>query len=215
MSGFPITPDRSASGPDDPGGGIPRQSATETEQEPEGVRLTDNRKLDPETLQARPTSEQPTSQDDGETGEADANNRFVEDELIAELTADLQRVTAEYANYRKRVDRDRAGYAVVAKASVLSDMLPILDDLGRAQEHGELDGGFKAVGDSIVGIVQKNGVEEFGAVGEAFDPNRHEAMTSDTSAEVTEPTVTLVYQVGYRMKDKILRHARVGVTDVG
>ncbi|MCH9816031.1 MAG: nucleotide exchange factor GrpE [Actinomycetia bacterium] len=208
MSGFPNDPTRPASGPDESGTGIPTQSDPESEVEG-GVRFTDNRKLDPETLQARPQADQgPDAEVEGVSEDAEQP-----DTRIAELTADLQRVTAEYANYRKRVDRDRSVQAAVAKASVLTDLLPILDDLGRAQEHGELDGGFKAVGDAINGLAEKNGVEAFGVVGEPFDPNVHDAMTSDTSPEVTEPTVTMVYQVGYRVKDRILRHARVGVTD--
>src|SRR5690606_28279227 len=95
---------------------------------------------------------------------------------VAERTADLQRVTAEYANYRRRVDRDREGVVTAARTQFVGDMLTILDDLERAEAHGDLTGAFKAVGDKIVAVVQKLGLEAFGHEGEPFDPSVHEAV---------------------------------------
>ena len=132
---------------------------------------------------------------------------------VTSLTADLQRLQAEYANYRKRVDRDRASAAEYSVASVLSEFLPVLDDLDRAEQHGELSGGFKAVADRINAITAKLGLEKFGEVGAAFDPAIHEALVHNTSADVSETTATEILQPGYKYKERIIRAARVAVTD--
>lgn len=132
---------------------------------------------------------------------------------LAERTADLQRLQAEYANYRKRVDRDREQVVVGAKASVVNDLLPLLDDLERAEQHGDLTGAFKAVGEKLVGSLQRSGLESFGAEGEPFDPSVHEAVQHSTSPDVSEPTVTMVMRRGYRFGERVLRPAMVGVTD--
>ena len=108
----------------------------------------------------------------------------------AERTADLQRVTAEYANYRKRVDRDRESVIAAAKASVIMELLTVLDDLDRARAHGDLVGSFGTVADKLTGALSKLGLEPLGAVGDPFDPAVHEAVQFGTSTEVTEPTVT-------------------------
>ena len=129
------------------------------------------------------------------------------------LKNDLQRLQAEYSNYRKRVDRDRALAADLATALFLTELLPILDDLDRAGQHGELVGGFKAVADRITATCEKLGLVKFGNPGEPFDPNIHEALTHNKSSDVTEPTATEVLQPGYKLKDKVLRPARVAVTD--
>lgn len=131
----------------------------------------------------------------------------------ASLKNDLQRLQAEYSNYRKRVDRDRALAADLATALFLTELLPILDDLDRAGQHGELVGGFKAVADRITATCEKLGLVKFGNPGEPFDPNIHEALTHNKSSDVTEPTATEVLQPGYKLKDKVLRPARVAVTD--
>jgi molecular chaperone GrpE len=131
----------------------------------------------------------------------------------ASLKNDLQRLQAEYSNYRKRVDRDRALAADLATALFLTELLPILDDLDRAGQHGELVGGFKAVADRITTICEKLGLVKFGNPGEPFDPNIHEALTHNKSSDVTEPTATEVLQPGYKLKDKVLRPARVAVTE--
>jgi molecular chaperone GrpE len=132
---------------------------------------------------------------------------------LAERTADLQRVTAEYANYRKRVDRDRLAVREQALANVLSALLPVLDDIGRAREHGELVGGFKSVADSLESAVTKLGLTSFGTEGEPFDPQVHEALTHSYSAEVAEPTCVQIMQPGYKVGERILRPARVAVAE--
>ena len=136
-----------------------------------------------------------------------------ETDPVASLTADLQRLQAEYANYRKRVERDRALASEVAVGAVLSELLAVLDDIDRADAHGELSGGFKAVADQIQGIAKRFGLEKFGEAGSAFDPTIHEALLHDTSADVALPTATKILQPGYKLKERILRPARVAVTD--
>jgi molecular chaperone GrpE len=136
-------------------------------------------------------------------------------EQLAERTADLQRVTAEYANYRKRVERDRQAVREQAVANVLSGLLPVLDDIGRAREHGELVGGFKSVAESLEAAVTKLGLDSFGENGEPFDPKVHEALMHSYSADVTEPTCVQVLQPGYRVGERILRPARVAVAEPG
>ena len=129
------------------------------------------------------------------------------------LTEDLQRLQADYSNYRKRVDRDRAVAYELAVASVLNELLPILDDLDRARTHGELEGGFKSVADQIENAVTKIGLVKFGEAGTPFDPQIHEALMHLTSTEVTEVTATEILQKGYKYKERVLRPARVTVTD--
>jgi molecular chaperone GrpE len=144
--------------------------------------------------------------------EALAEASAVVDEVGA-LTADLQRLQAEYANYRKRVDRDRESAAELTTALVVAQFLPVLDDIDRAAEHGELSGGFKAVADQLQTITSKLGLVKFEDVNVPFDPMIHEALMHDTSADVTETTATKVLQPGYKFKDKVIRPARVAVTD--
>lgn len=132
---------------------------------------------------------------------------------VAALTEDLQRLQAEYSNYKKRVDRDRLVASEIATAGALLEMLPILDDLDRAGEHGELTGGFKAIADQIQNVTKKLGLEKFGETPSLFDPNIHEALMHETSGAVTETTVTKILQYGYRYKERVLRPARVVVTD--
>jgi molecular chaperone GrpE len=134
---------------------------------------------------------------------------------LAERTADLQRVTAEYANYRKRVERDRAAVREQAVANVLSGLVPVLDDIGRAREHEELVGGFKSVAESLETAVTKLGLESFGEDGEPFDPKVHEALMHSYSPDVTEPTCIKILQPGYRVGERILRPARVEVAEPG
>jgi molecular chaperone GrpE len=134
---------------------------------------------------------------------------------LAERTADLQRLQAEYANYRKRVDRDRMAVREQALANVLHELLPVLDDIGRAREHGELTGGFKSVGESLEGLVAKLGLTSFGETGDPFDPTLHEALLHSYSADVTEPTAVQILQPGYRVGDRIIRPARVAVAEPG
>jgi molecular chaperone GrpE len=132
---------------------------------------------------------------------------------VATLTADLQRLQAEYANYRKRVDRDRASTTEFAFAAVLMEFLPVLDDLDRAAEHGELTGGFKAVADRITSAVEKLGLSKFAEANVPFNPEIHEALTHENSTEVTQPTASKILQPGYKYKERVIRPARVAVTD--
>ena len=132
---------------------------------------------------------------------------------VATLTSDLQRLQAEYANYRKRVERDRAVAHESAIGAVLTELLALLDDVDRAEQHGELSGGFKAVADQLNSITARIGLEKYGAAGEAFDPQIHEALMHEESAEVLVPTASKILQSGYKYKERILRPARVAVTD--
>ena len=132
---------------------------------------------------------------------------------VSALTADLQRLQAEYANYKKRVERDRSLAHELAISSVLIELLPVLDDIERAQSHGELTGGFKAVADQIATTTERIGLTKYGQEGDLFDPQIHEALLHDTSSNVTTSTATKILQPGYKYKERILRPARVGVTD--
>ena len=136
-----------------------------------------------------------------------------ETDPVSSLTADLQRLQAEYANYKKRVERDRSLAHELAVSSVMIELLPVLDDIERAESHGELTGGFKAVADHIASATERIGLSKYGTAGDAFDPQIHEALLHDTSADVTTSTATKILQPGYKFKDRILRPARVGVTD--
>ena len=134
------------------------------------------------------------------------------EQQLAERTADLQRVHAEYQNYRKRVERDRALSRAQGASSVLKSLLTVLDDIGRAEQHGELEGGFKAVADQLRQVVAAQGLEVFGAEGDEFDPRLHEALFQvGESADVTTTTVGTVVRTGYRVGEEILRDAQVGV----
>ena len=136
-----------------------------------------------------------------------------ETDPVAALTADLQRLQAEYANYRKRVERDRAVAHELAIGSVLTELLATLDDIDRASEHNELTGGFKAVADQLAAITTRIGLEKYGTAGDAFDPQIHEALLHDTSSEVAVSTASKILQPGYKYKERILRPARVAVTE--
>jgi len=134
---------------------------------------------------------------------------------LAERTADLQRLQAEYANYRKRVERDRLAVREQALASVLSELLPVLDDIGRAREHGELTGGFKSVAESLESAAAKLGLTAYGEAGDPFDPTLHDALMHSYSPDVIEPTCVQILQPGYKVGDRIVRPARVAVAEPG
>ena len=185
----------------------------------ERVVVRDRRRIDPVTGAVR------TPDGDGPSGAAPAAAPDVpaaDDSRVAELTAevaertaDLQRVSAEYANYRRRVDRDRETVLVNARAQFVGELLTVLDDVERAGAHGDLTGPFKSVADKLVSVVQKLGLEPFGSEGEPFEPSVHEAVQHEV-ADVTGPTVTVVSAVlrrGYRIGDRVLRPAMVTVTD--
>ena len=132
---------------------------------------------------------------------------------LEERTADLQRLTAEYANYRKRVERDREVAASNAKAMLVGQLLSVLDDIERADAHGDLTGTFKSVADKLAATLQRSGLTAFGEANEPFDPSVHEAVQHDTSPDVAGPTVSVVMRRGYRFGDRVVRAALVGVTD--
>jgi molecular chaperone GrpE len=132
---------------------------------------------------------------------------------LAERTADLQRLQAEYANYRKRVDRDRAAVREQAVAGTLAGLLPVLDAIDQAREHGELSGGFKSVADSLQAATARLGLVTYGEKGDPFDPKIHEALTSSYSSDVAEDTCVEILQPGYQVGERILRPARVAVAE--
>ncbi|MGA5816947.1 nucleotide exchange factor GrpE [Kitasatospora sp. NPDC094028] len=141
------------------------------------------------------------------------------DELAAakreatERTADLQRLQAEYQNYRKRVERDRLTVREIAVSNILESLIPVLDDIGRAREHGEVTGGFKSVAESLETVVAKLGLQQFGKEGEPFDPTMHEALMHSYSSDVTEDTCVQILQPGYRIGERIIRPAMVAVAE--
>ncbi|WP_432248602.1 nucleotide exchange factor GrpE [Streptomyces sanyensis] len=132
---------------------------------------------------------------------------------LGERTADLQRLQAEYQNYRRRVERDRVTVKEIATATLLTELLPVLDDIGRARDHGELVGGFKSVAESLETAVAKMGLQQFGKEGEPFDPTVHEALMHSYAPDVTETTCVAVLQPGYRIGERTIRPARVAVAE--
>jgi len=183
----------------------------------EGPVVRDKRRIDPTTGEVRPEAAAAAT---GPTPDDDEVERELADivagdlqKQVEERTADLQRLQAEFANYRRRVERDRQAVAEQALGSVMLGLLPVLDDIDRARSHGEVEGGFKLVADGLETTLTKLGLERFGDAGEPFDPTIHEALTHALSADVTEPVCAEVYQPGYRVGDRILRPARVAVAE--
>ncbi|GAA2441222.1 hypothetical protein GCM10010191_66730 [Actinomadura vinacea] len=190
-------------------------------EEREGPVIRDKRRIDPETGAVRdpagaqpapPQAPVPPAGAAPGGGGAPAADGALQTQL-AERTADLQRLKAEYDNYRKRVERDRVAVREQALANVLNELLPVLDDIGRARDHDELVGGFKSVGEALEAVTGKLGLVRYGEKGEPFDPTVHEALMHGYSAEVTETSVTDVLQPGYRIGERILRPARVAVAE--
>jgi molecular chaperone GrpE len=188
--------------------------------DPEGPVIRDKRRIDPETGEVRATAPgDPGAVASKNWAEEDSAAALVEGDLaaleaqLAERTSDVQRVQAEYANYRKRVDRDREQVRDLAVAAVLGELLTLLDDIDRAREHDELSGGFKSVAETLEATVTKLGLEKYGSAGEPFDPTVHEALTHTVDDSVTETTAVAVLQPGYRFAGRILRPARVAVAD--
>ena len=186
--------------------------------------IRDKRRIDPATGEVRPDAVPPAAPVTDPPAGGSGDELALEDELaqlvsddiqrmLDERTADLQRVQAEFTNYRRRVERDRQAVAEQALASVLLGLLPVLDDIDRARSHGELDGGFKLVADGLETTLAKLGLQRYGDAGEPFDPTVHEALTHGLSPEVTEPTCADILQPGYRVGERILRPARVAVLE--
>jgi len=176
--------------------------------------IRDKRRIDPSTGEVRPGVPEAPAPDPVEDELAEIVTSDFRS-LLDERTADLQRVQAEFTNYRRRVERDRQAVAEQALASVLIGLLPVLDDIDRARSHGEVEGGFKLVADGLEMTLAKLGLQRFGESGEPFDPTVHEAMTHAVAPDVTESTCAEIYQPGYRVGDRILRPARVAVVDPG
>jgi len=127
---------------------------------------------------------------------------------LDERTADLQRVSAEFANYRRRMDRERTAGIEAARAGLLAELLPVVDDLDRARDHGDLgEGPLKAFADKMVALLASQGVEQFGEEGDAFDPNVHEAVQDESTGG--DPVLGTVLRKGYRMGERTLRTAMV------
>jgi len=206
--------------------------------DPTGPVIRDRRKIDPKTGQVREqfahphaaaASSRTGAASPGASGGADvgptegaldvgpaegALDVAAAEAKTAEYLADLQRLQAEYVNYRKRVDRDRFVARELATAEVIDALIPTLDEIDLARQHGELEGGpFAAIAEKLEATLQRFGWERYGAVGEGFDPTVHEALMHGHSDDVTESTVTQVLQRGHRVGDRILRAARVAVTD--
>ncbi|MGN2635425.1 nucleotide exchange factor GrpE [Nocardia takedensis] len=181
----------------------------DSEQEP--ITFVDNRKIDPETGEIRePAADNGAAAAEPEVEQAPQAGKA--DGELAERTADLQRLTAEYANYRRRVERDRKTAVDAAKAGVVTELLNVLDDLDRARAHGDLEAGpLKSVADKLAESLRKQGLEEFGTEGEPFDPTLHEAVQHEGSGH--DPVIGIVMRKGYRLGERVLRHALVGVTD--
>ncbi|MFI8290543.1 nucleotide exchange factor GrpE [Streptomyces sp. ms191] len=168
---------------------------------------------------------EPTSVEEGPAAPAgDASSKTAEtagltaqlDQIrsaLSERTGDLQRLQAEYQNYRRRVERDRVTVKEIAVASLLTELLPVLDDVGRARDHGELVGGFKSVAESLETVVAKMGLQQFGKEGEPFDPTIHEALMHSYAPDVTETTCVAILQPGYRIGERTIRPARVAVAE--
>jgi molecular chaperone GrpE len=210
----PVDPERVGSEP-----------VTSQEFEPTGPKVTDKRRLDPKTGAVRDKADVAADvSDDDAAPEVSDDDASVESDgvhpdttLAADLTRDLQRLQAEYVNYKKRVDRDRELHRQVALSTVIESLLPVLDDIHLARQHGDLESGpFAAIADKLEGTLTKFGVERFGQPGDAFDPTVHEALMHIQAelAEGTEvTTVVQVLQPGYKMGDRVIRAARVAVAD--
>jgi molecular chaperone GrpE len=205
---------------------------TDREEQPRVV-IRDKRRIDPISGEARvPAGDQPAgarsttdlpgeqmSEHDtpvAEQPQAGTGDGGSQDSIagqLAERTEDLQRVTAEYANYRRRVDRDRSLVADQAAERFATQLFPIVDDIERARDHGDLTGAFKVVADRVLGLLDGLGVEAYGVAGDAFDPSLHEAVMHDVSSDVQVPTATTVLRQGFRRGDRVLRTAMVAVTE--
>jgi len=170
---------------------------------------------------AEPQAASPSSSGEGAAPAGDASAQIAGltaqlDQVrkaLEERTADLQRLQAEFQNYRRRVERDRITVKEIAIANLLTELLPVLDDIGRARDHGELVGGFKSVAESLETVAAKMGLQQFGKEGEPFDPTIHEALMHSYAPDVTETTCVAILQPGYRIGERTIRPARVAVAE--
>lgn len=175
----------------------------------------------PREEDAQPSSPEGMSEKDAQESVGDAvDEAFAESTvdwaaLAAERTADLQRLQAEYVNYKRRVDRDRSLSRQAGIESIVTDLMPVLDSISLARDHNDLAGAFKMVADELEKVATKHGLTSFGEVGDVFDPNRHDALMEvpfeGTAVEVS--TVSQVMQQGYALGERVIRPARVGVAN--
>ncbi len=186
----------------------------------EPVTVTDKRRVDPQTGEVRDAGGQersdsghvPGPASNGPAPGAFPGETAEEADKAAELLGDLQRVQADFANYRKRALRDHEVAGERAKAVVVGQLLPVLDDLDRARSHGDLESGpLKAVADKLEAVLTGMGLVAFGLEGEQFDPSLHEAVQHE--GEGSNPVIGHVMRRGYKLGDQVLRHALVGVVD--
>jgi molecular chaperone GrpE len=192
--------------------GRPDESIPAAEHEPAGTEAV----ADSEEVAETAAASEPAGPPDGDDTGADQPATATEPDLgavVASLTDDLKRLQAEYVNYKRRVDRDRSLVLENARFAVLSALLPVLDDVDRAREHGELEGGFKAVAESLERIVAGQGLVKFGKPGDEFDPRFHDALMHAHSPEVTTTTCQHVVSAGYQIGDRVVRPAKVTVVD--
>jgi molecular chaperone GrpE len=177
-----------------------------------GPVVHDRRRIDPETGELRQDAagSRATTPAAGPPGGDPLRAAQAEAE---ERLDDLRRLQAEYVNYRRRVERDRDAVREHAVASVLLELLPVLDDIGRARDHGDLNGGFRSVAEALEATVTKIGLERYGEPGDPFDPKVHEALMHEYSDEFEVPTCTQILMPGYRYGSRILRPARVAVAE--
>ena len=172
----------------------------------EPVTVTDKRRIDPETGELREQATGPAPS--GPAPEAEGSTS----EEVTELKSTLQRVKAEYDNYRKRALRDQQLAADRTKVAVVTQLLPVLDDLDRARSHGDLESGpLKSVADKLATALEGLGLSGFGDEGDEFDPALHEAVQHE--GEGTHPIIGTVMRRGYKVGDQVVRHALVGVVD--
>jgi molecular chaperone GrpE len=191
----------------------------EAETEQNGPVIRDKRRIDPDTFEVRPTPTASGPSEGAGTEEPVTQTKVDGVELtqlktaLTERTADLQRLQAEYVNYKRRVDRDRDLSRAAGVEGVLRDLLTVLDNLRSARLHEELSAGFKAVAEEIERVAGKYGLESFGEKGDPFDPHIHEALLHAHADGIDGPTCVEILQPGYRIKDKVIRPARVAVAE--
>lgn len=186
----------------------------ETEFDPDRVVIRDKRRLDPDSgeVRAEPTfGAKSVESSDVLAGELSDDLAAVQ----AELTEDLQRLTAEYANYRKRVDRDRGAMVEMATAGLLESLLPLLDNIELARQHGDLEGAFKGVGEGLEQLADRHGLERYGEKGDVFDPSVHHALVqAPPVVGAPQAVVAEVLQPGWRLRSgRVLRPAGVAVAE--
>ncbi len=224
----PYDPNAPQADPDTEQGPAPAEGADP--EEPVTPKVHDKRRIDPQTYRLRESeaadtaasapaggsaSEEPVAEveEGADTGEARDDELASVQQALADRTADLQRVQAEYVNYKRRTDRDRAQARNAGVESVIRELLPVLDSVQYAREHEELTGGFKGVADELDGLARKHGVEAFGAEGDAFDPHIHEALMNAQAEGITQPTCVTILQPGYTVGGRVVRPARVAVAE--